>query len=131
MNENQRLKEVRKTLNLSQRTFSEILGIKQGSYSDIERGKTGISAVMIKGLITKFRVDPLWLCEGKGDMFINKNGVPQRYTDDNLSGDISLPATEDEDESKNVSSESLTSHLDRQKHYIESIKGMLEFLKEK
>jgi transcriptional regulator with XRE-family HTH domain len=129
MNENQRLKEIRKALNLNQRTFSEALGIKQGSYSDVERGKTGVSAVIIKGLITKFRVDPLWLCEGKGDMFIYEKGVGTRSSNDNLSRAISLQSDE-EAESQTVTSKSLTSHLDRQKHYIESIKGMLEFLKE-
>ncbi len=71
MSENERLKEIRKSLDLTQREFSDALDIKQGSYSDVERGKAGISAVLLKNLIRRFRINPLWLCEGEGDMFID------------------------------------------------------------
>ena len=72
MSENERLKEIRKLLEFTQREFSDALDIKQGSYSDVERGKAGISAVLLKNLIRRFRINPLWLCEGEGEMFIDK-----------------------------------------------------------
>lgn len=71
MSENERLKEIRKSLELTQRDFSYALDIKQGSYSDVERGKAGISAVLLKNLIRRFRINPLWICEGQGSMFID------------------------------------------------------------
>ena len=36
----QRLKAVRKKIGLTQEEMADVLGLKQGSYSDIERGKT-------------------------------------------------------------------------------------------
>jgi transcriptional regulator with XRE-family HTH domain len=71
MTENDRLKEIRKKLKLTQLEFSQALEIKQGSYSDVERGKAGISALLLKNLIRKYKINPLWLCEGVGEMFMN------------------------------------------------------------
>jgi len=75
MKEHERLKLVRKTLNQTQLEFSEALEIKQGSYSDVERGKAGISSALIKHLIRKFNVNPIWLIEGDGNMFIEQHQV--------------------------------------------------------
>jgi len=70
MAENERLKEIRIKLGLTQRMFSESLEIKQGSYSNVVRGKAGVSALLLKNLVRKYRVNPLWLCVGEGGMFI-------------------------------------------------------------
>ncbi|MFP4060072.1 MAG: helix-turn-helix domain-containing protein [bacterium] len=74
MTENQRLREFRKKLGYTQKDFSIKLGLKQGSYSDVERGKVGVSGVLLKNLIKKFRINPIWLYEGLGDMLVNESG---------------------------------------------------------
>ena len=51
--------------NINQETMAESLGIKQGSYSDIERGKSGVTGILTK-LIMKYRINPIWLLEGIG-----------------------------------------------------------------
>lgn len=65
----ERLKIARKKLGFSQVYFSEALGIKQGSYSDIERGKVkDISESLLLILDMKFGINPEWLKTGRGEM---------------------------------------------------------------
>lgn len=72
-NLNGRLKQVRVLLNLSQKDFSEGLSIKQGSLSDIERGRIGVSPKVAEAVCQKFEVNPVWLHTGEGETFIGKN----------------------------------------------------------
>lgn len=73
MNENIRLKKIRIFLDYTQTEFSKKLGIKQGSYSDIERGKVQISYNLLKKIVKEFGVNPTWFIIGKGDMFLSEN----------------------------------------------------------
>ncbi len=118
MTENERLKKIRKTLGLSQRVFSEAIGIKQGSYSDVERGKSGVSALIIKGLMTKYRIDPLWLCEGKGSMFIKEN----------VSTNKSNRGKGVESSISSVEGATLINKLENQQLAIEGLKGLVELV---
>lgn len=68
--ENKRLKILRQKLKMAQGDFAQRLNMKQGSYSDIERGRVDMSAHVIKKLIMTFNVNPIWLLTGKGDMFL-------------------------------------------------------------
>lgn len=75
MSENQRLKELQKTLNFSsQEKFAKVLGIKQGSLSDIYRMKSGIkvSDSIKRKLETEYSINIKWLESGIGSVFINK-----------------------------------------------------------
>lgn len=126
MTENERLKALRSTLGLTQRLFSQSLEIKQGSYSDVERGKAGISAVLLKNLIRKYRVNPLWLCEGEGSMFIEqKNGVELNISFEGESGKVVADSY-----SKDTEKDGFIGQLERQQQYIENLKGIIDFLKE-
>lgn len=73
MKEGSRLKEIRKRLSFSQVEFSKMLGIKQGSYSDIERGRANISGSIKLILSKEFNVNLDWLDTGEGDMFTTEN----------------------------------------------------------
>ena len=55
----------RKELRKSGTEFANIIGISQGSLSDIERGKTKPSAKAIIGLIQKTNIDIRWLLTGE------------------------------------------------------------------
>ena len=69
---NERLKEIRKALNLNQSDMAEKLGMKQGSYSGIESGKKGtITKKTEKMLEYLFDVNIEYLLNGKGEMFNN------------------------------------------------------------
>lgn len=63
---NERLKEFRRELGMNQEEMANVLGLKQGSYSDIERGRVGISGILTK-LIKLYKINPVWLIEGEGD----------------------------------------------------------------
>ncbi len=70
MTENQRLKILREILNLSQGEFSIAIGRKQGSVSDIERGRNSVDGIL-ELLKLKFNVNPVWLKTGEGEMFLD------------------------------------------------------------
>lgn len=128
MTESERLKEIRKVLGLTQRELSETLEIKQGSYSDVERGKAGISALLLKNLIRKFRVNPLWLCEGEGSMFIG-------YQESSLFKPVeSVQHQVHEDkflQTQGISPTVADDQIDlaeRQQQYIENIISLIDYL---
>lgn len=66
-----RLKKARKYAGLTQKEIeSRIKGLKQSSYSELERGESKSSTKLIE-LATLFKVDPVWLATGDGEM-LNK-----------------------------------------------------------
>jgi len=63
-----RLKKARKYAGLTQKEIeSRIKGLKQSSYSELERGESKSSTKLIE-LATLFQVDPVWLATGDGEM---------------------------------------------------------------
>ena len=67
---NERILELRKSLNLSQTEFAEQIGLKQGSLSDLETGRAKINERIIILICSKFNVNMEWLKTGNGNMFI-------------------------------------------------------------
>lgn len=66
-----RLKQARNYAGLTQKEIeSRIKGLKQSSYSELERGESKSSTKLIE-LATLFQVDPVWLATGNGEM-LNK-----------------------------------------------------------
>lgn len=71
MTENQRLKLVMNSLGFrNQKEFADALAIKQGSLSDILRGKegVGVSAAIKRTLELEYSINIKWLETGEGDM---------------------------------------------------------------
>ena len=67
---NDRIKLLRKTLNLSQDAFGEKLAIKKSAVSKIEKGENGLKDHLAKLICRTFNVDYFWLTEGADvDMF--------------------------------------------------------------
>ncbi|NDV83086.1 helix-turn-helix transcriptional regulator [Bacteroides sp. 51] len=65
-----KLKEIRKSMNLNQKEFAEKIGIKQSYYSGIESGKKPIN-VKVTDALWKMGVSFDWFYEGKGNIFTN------------------------------------------------------------
>lgn len=66
---NERIKELRKILELNQTDFGNRIGIKQGSVAAYESGaRTPIDAVIIS-ICREFGVNEEWLRTGEGEMF--------------------------------------------------------------
>jgi len=66
---NARIKAVRKTLGLSQRSFCRGIFITQGFYAQIESGLKKANERIYELISTKYNVNKDWLLTGKGDMF--------------------------------------------------------------
>lgn len=88
MTANERLKKIRNDLGLSQTEFASKLGMKQGGYSDVERGRFNVSAAILLALQETFKVNPGWIRSGEGDVFTEAVAkIPGRdVSDDSLTG---------------------------------------------
>lgn len=64
-----RLKELRKTLGLSQEAFGSKLGVQKSAISKIEKGENGLKEQLIKLICVEFNVNESWLKTGEGQMF--------------------------------------------------------------
>nr|DAH28497.1 MAG TPA: hypothetical protein [Caudoviricetes sp.] len=70
---NERLKLLRKTLDLSQDAFAERIGMKGSSISLLESGRRNITERVIKSICREFNVDYGWLTTGVGEMFVDSD----------------------------------------------------------
>ena len=71
MTQNERVKEIRKTLGLTLEKFGERIGVTRGSMSNIENGNRSLTEQMTKSICREFSVDYMWLTTGEGEMFID------------------------------------------------------------
>lgn len=79
MTPNDRLKELRDVLNMSQEQMGKKLGITRGALCKIELGARKVTEQMALAICREFRVNYYWLTEGEGDMF---SGTPQTVVDE-------------------------------------------------
>ncbi|MGF0032528.1 helix-turn-helix domain-containing protein [Bariatricus sp. SGI.154] len=71
MTQNERIKEVRKSLGLTLDKFGERIGLKKSAVSLIENGKNSVTDANIKAICREFGVDYIWLTTGDGEMFVD------------------------------------------------------------
>lgn len=76
--DNQRFVSMRKTIGLSQKGLGDAIGMKQGSISDIERGKvTDLSNQTKKFLSDNYNINIDYLYNESNNLFINKEDFNQ------------------------------------------------------
>lgn len=75
---NTRIKELRNYLKITQNEFSQKIGLKRSSLSDIERGNAPITERTIIAICSQFNVNEEWLRFGSGQMF---NSIDKSYND--------------------------------------------------
>ena len=73
MTENERIKEVRKVLDLTLEKFGQKVGVTRASMSNIENGNRNVTEQMRKAICREFKVDYIWLTTGEGEMFIESD----------------------------------------------------------
>lgn len=66
---NNRLKELRKALNLTQQEFADRLNIKRGTVANYEIGRNEPINAAITLICKEFNVNEEWLRTGEGEMF--------------------------------------------------------------
>lgn len=69
---NQRLKKLRKSLDLTQQKFADRIGIARGNVGAYEVGKNAPSDAVISLICREFNVNENWLRTGEGEMFIKQ-----------------------------------------------------------
>lgn len=67
---NERIKELRKTLDLTQQEFADKLKIGRGTLANYEVGRNEPLDAVISLICTKFNVNESWLRAGEGEMFV-------------------------------------------------------------
>ena len=67
---NDRIKEVRTVLGLSQQEFADRIDIKRGAVANYEVGRNEPIDAIISLICREFHVDEHWLRTGEGEMFV-------------------------------------------------------------
>lgn len=70
-----RIKTLRDSLEMPQKGFSERFSTYQSTIANIERGKIYPNMILIYQLVTEFRVNPVWLFTGEGEMFFQSEAA--------------------------------------------------------
>lgn len=83
----ERIKEVRKKLNLTQQEFADRIGIKRNTIANYETGRNAPVNSVISLICREFSVSEEWLRYGTGDMFMPVPDEFAAYVEDLLSDD--------------------------------------------
>ena len=71
MTQGERIREVRKALNLTLEKFGGKLGVGKTAISKLDRDENNLTEQMTKAICREFHVDYIWLTTGEGDMFLD------------------------------------------------------------
>ena len=66
---NERIRELRKTLNLTQTAFAERIGLAYNTVTNYEAGRRNPTTAIITSICREFNVNENWLLTGEGEMF--------------------------------------------------------------
>ena len=67
---NERIKKLRKELDLTQQAFSDKIGTTQNTFANYEIGRRNPSNSVINNICKTFNVNEIWLRTGEGQMFV-------------------------------------------------------------
>ena len=83
---NERIRELRERLNISQTEFAENLGSGRGIIKNIEEGRTLPKPQLIDLIARVFNVNRVWLETGEGEMFVEMSRAEKigRFVSDAL-----------------------------------------------
>lgn len=79
MTQGERVREIRKELNLTLEKFGEKLGVGKTAISKIEKGRVNLSDQMAISICREYNVNYDFLIDGEGEMF---DGLPQTVLDE-------------------------------------------------
>ena len=79
---NERIKELRRALNLTQQEFADKLNIKRGAIANYEVGRNEPIDAVISLICREFNVNEEWLRNGTGKMFVEskENSIVAKAT---------------------------------------------------
>lgn len=73
----ERIRELRKALNLTQAAFGERIAVKPNTITNYETGLRIPSDSVIRSICREFNVSERWLREGEGEMFCPQNDADE------------------------------------------------------
>lgn len=79
MTQGERVKEIRKTLDLTMEKFGDKLGVGKTAISNIEKGNRNLTEQMAKAICREYNVNYDYLMYGEGEMF---DQLPQTILDE-------------------------------------------------
>lgn len=79
MTQGERVREIRKELNLTLEKFGEKLGVGKTAISKIEKGENSLTDQMLKAICREYNVSYDYLVNGEGEMF---DDLPQTVLDE-------------------------------------------------
>lgn len=79
MTQGERVKTIRKKLELTLEKFGERLGVGKTAISKIEKGENNLTEQMLLSICREFRVNYYWLTKGEEPMFV---GTPANVVDE-------------------------------------------------
>lgn len=88
---NNRIKELRSALKLSQKAFGARLGVTDAAISSIESGRRNVTEQMEVSICREFNVSKDWLRAGEGEMFL------QLSRDEEIAAYLGQIMSDDED----------------------------------
>lgn len=72
---NERLREVRQALGLTQEKMASVIGLTKGGVCDIETSQRKVAARHIKMYVMMFGVNEHWVLTGEGEMFLDRRAL--------------------------------------------------------
>lgn len=69
MTQGERVREIRKALNLTLERFGVKLGVKKSAISDIESGRNSLTDQMTRSICREYNINYDWLMSEEGEMF--------------------------------------------------------------
>lgn len=78
---NGRIRELRKTLELSQKEFAQKIGLKQNAISYMEKNGATVTEQNIKAICSQFSVNENWFRTGNGKMFLESEKKQREFFD--------------------------------------------------
>lgn len=84
---NNRIKEIRTSLNLTMKDFGYRLGVSKSTISNIENGNRNATEHMIKSICREFNVNYRWLTTGEGKMYVDSDQFFYEKIDSILAGE--------------------------------------------
>lgn len=73
MSQGERVREIRKVLNMTMEQFGEKIGVTKATISNIENGNRNATEHMTKSICREFNVSYSWLTDGDGEMFLESD----------------------------------------------------------
>ena len=119
----ERIKKIRKELDLTQQAFADKIGMKQNTIAQYEMGRTKPSDAIIFSICREFGVNEEWLRTGEGEMFVD--------SDDDFIEKIDRIMAGEDDARKNIFKFMLSLNDDDIAALGRILDQMIEFFKEK